>query len=111
MLRKEIGLIKTYTAANLQDAHIVLGLLASCGIKARILNANAQGGLGEIPFTSAYPELWLDDARDAARAQTIIAEFERPPRGDPPRRCPSCREESPARFEVCWKCGSVIATD
>ena len=111
MLCKEIGLIKAYTAANLQDAHIVLGLLASSGIKARVLNANAQGGLGEIPFTSAYPELWLEDARDAARARTIIAEFERPQRGDAQRRCPSCREENPARFEVCWKCGSVMTTD
>ena len=101
-------MIKAYTAANLQDAHILLGLLESCGIKARILNASAQGGLGEIPFPSAYPELWLEDVRDAARARSIIEEFERPPRGGSPRRCPNCREESPARFEVCWKCGCAI---
>jgi hypothetical protein len=103
--------IKAYTAANLQDAHILLGLLESCGIRARILNVSAQGGLGEIPFTSTYPELWLEDARDVVRAQTVIAEFERPQGGGAPRCCPSCREESPARFEVCWKCGAVLATD
>ena len=101
-------MIKAYTAANLQDAHILLGLLESCGIKVRILNAAAQGGLGEIPFPSAYPELWLEDDRDAVRARKVIEEFERPPSGESPRRCPNCQEESPARFEVCWKCGCAI---
>jgi hypothetical protein len=104
-------MIKAYTAANLQDAHILLGLLASSGIKARILNASAQGGLGEIPFTHTYPELWIEDARDAARARAVIAEFERPTRAEPPRRCPSCHEDNPARFEVCWKCGTSIAPE
>ena len=104
-------MIKAYTAANLQDAHILLGLLESSGIKARILNASAQGGLGEIPFPSTYPELWLEDARDAARARMLIDEFERPPSAGAPRRCPNCQEENPARFEVCWKCGSAIVAD
>ena len=104
-------MIRAYTAANLQDAHILLGLLAASGIKARILNANAQGGLGEIPFTSTYPEVWLEDARDAARARTIIAEFEHPASSGTARRCRGCGEENPARFEVCWQCGAVIETD
>ena len=104
-------MIKAYTAANLQDAHILLGLLASSGIKARILNASAQGGVGEIPFMHTYPELWLEDARDAARARAVIEEFERPARPEPPRRCPNCQEDNPAQFEVCWKCGTAIAPD
>src|SRR5262245_674455 len=104
-------MIKAYTAANLQDAHILLGLLASCGIKARVLNASAQGGLGEIPFMHTYPEIWLEDVRDLPEARTIIEEFERPPRGGSPRRCPNCQEENPARFELCWKCGAVIVPD
>lgn len=100
-------MIKAYTAANLQDAHILLGLLESAGIEARILNASAQGGLGEIPFTSTYPELWLVHARDATRARALIEEFERPQNGGAPRRCPSCGEENPAGFELCWKCGAA----
>ena len=102
-------MIKAYTAANLQDAHILLGLLETSGIKARILNASAQGGLGEIPFTHAYPELWIDDARDASRARKIIEEFERAPSGDATRRCTKCGEDNPSRFELCWKCGAVFA--
>ena len=104
-------MIKAYTAANLQDAHILLGLFETRGIKARILNASAQGGLGEIPFTHAYPELWIDDARDAPRARSVIEEFERPPAGDAPRRCVECGEDNPARFELCWRCGAAIAAE
>jgi hypothetical protein len=104
-------MVKTYTAANLQDAHILLGLLASAGIRARILNASAQGGLGEIPFTSTYPEIWLERAADAERARAVIADFERPQRTGASRRCAACGEDSPPGFELCWQCGAAIALE
>src|SRR5688572_11181490 len=99
-------MIKSYTAANLQDAHILLGLLSAVGIEARILNANAHGGLGEIPFTHAYPEIWLVNARDATRARQVFDEFERPPAPAQTMACPSCGEENPAGFEICWNCAA-----
>ena len=100
-------MIKAYTAANLQDAHILLGLLRAEGIKARILNANAQGGLGEIPFASTYPEIWLEDVRDLNQAKSIVETFERPQTAGVPWRCRHCGEDSPASFGVCWKCGET----
>jgi len=99
-------MIKAYTAANLQDAHILLGLLHAQGIEARILNANAQGGLGEIPFASTYPELWLVHERDRGRAQTVFEAFERPAAGTGPTRCTRCGEDNPVEFELCWNCGA-----
>jgi hypothetical protein len=106
-----IDMIKTYTAANLQDAHIVLGLLRAEGIEARILNASAQGGLGEIPFTHAYPEIWLVNARDLGRAQRVVEVFEQPPGRGQPIRCAHCGEENPAGFEICWNCQSPIESN
>ena len=97
-------MIKAYTAANLQDAHILLGLLQAQGIEARILNANAQGGLGEIPFTSTYPELWLVHERDRVRALAVFEAFERPSSGSRSTRCVNCGEDNPAGFEICWNC-------
>lgn len=102
-------MIRLYAAANLQDAHIVLGLLHSEGISARILNAAAQGGLGEIPFTQAYPEVWIADGHDATRARAIVARFEAAPTDSPAvRRCPACGEESPGSFALCWQCGGAL---
>jgi hypothetical protein len=102
-------MIKAYTAANLQDAHILLGLLRASGIEARILNANAQGGLGEIPFSQAYPEIWLEDARDLSTARRVFEGFEKPLPSAPPRPCPACGEENPAGFDICWNCSAPTA--
>ena len=104
-------MIKTYTAANLQDAHILLGLLHAEGINARVLNASAQGGLGEIPLACTYPEIWLENARDTVRAKAVIEQFERPPSAGPPLTCKRCGEDSPPGFEVCWNCGATTAAE
>jgi hypothetical protein len=101
-------MIKAYTAANLQDAHILLGLLQSVGIEARILNGNAQGGLGEIPFMHAYPEIWLSRPGDLAPARQVFEGFERPPASARPSRCAACGEENPAGFEICWNCAAPM---
>lgn len=102
-------MIKAYTAANLQDAHILLGLLRAEGIDARILNASAYGGLGEIPFDQAYPELWLVHPADLDRAQRVFEVFDHPVDAEPDAPCPACGETSPGAFAVCWHCGTALA--
>jgi hypothetical protein len=97
---------RLYRAANLPDAYLLLHRLQQAGIEARVLNEHAQGGLGEIPFTHAYPEVWLVRPDDAERARDIVTEYERRDPPGEPRVCRSCDEESPAGFEVCWRCGA-----
>ncbi len=95
---------RIYNAANLPEAHILAGVLASRGIRVRILNANASGAIGELPVDAAAPQLWLEDPREEPRARAVIEEFQRSS-PDPARPCPACGEENPAAFEVCWSCG------
>lgn len=99
---------KIYTAGNLQEAYLIVHRLAQAGLEARVLNEHAQGGLGELPFTHVYPEVWLVEPAEAERAREIVAEYEQaePPAG--PRTCRACREENPGGFEVCWRCGAVL---
>ena len=101
-------MLKVYSAANLPDAHLLRGLLAQSGIDARVFNENAQGGMGEIPFTHAYPEVWLVNPADLARARAIIGQFECPQASAAEIRCPGCAEENPANFQVCWSCGAAL---
>jgi hypothetical protein len=98
---------RIYSAATLPDAHIVLALLAQSGISAKVFNENAQGGVGEIPFTHAWPEVWLEDERDAERALEVIRQFEH---GGSNRQlaCGNCGELNPENFEICWNCGVAI---
>ncbi len=99
---------KIYSAATLPDAHLLRGLLGQAGIDAKVFNENAQGGMGEIPFTHAYPEVWIVDEGDTVRAREVIRQFERP--GPPPATlcCPACAEDNPGNFQLCWSCGESL---
>jgi hypothetical protein len=96
------------TAANLPEAHLLLHRLAQAGIEACVLNEHAQGGLGEIPFTHAYPEIWIMEETDAARARCIVDEFEQGPVSRETTRCVGCGEMNPPAFEICWRCGQAL---
>lgn len=96
------------TAANLPEAHLLLHRLAQDGIEACVLNEHAQGGLGEIPFTHAYPEIWIMEETDETRARRIVVEFEQAPVSLDTTRCSVCGEMNPPAFEICWRCGQAL---
>lgn len=104
-------MLKIYSAGNITDAYLLQSLLAEARIETQILNEYAQGGVGELSFTHAYPELWLVNTGDAERARNIIAKFEQQqdPIGSTP--CPQCAENNPASFEICWRCQTPIARE
>ena len=103
-------MLKIFSAGNILDAYLVQSLLAEAGIETQIFNEFAQGGTGEIPFTQAYPEIWLIKERDADRAKIIIDQFEQRPHEVGTCTCQNCDEPNPDTFEVCWRCGTVLHT-
>ena len=116
-------MLRLYTAADLPEAHLVAQLLERAGIAARVFNEHAQGGLGnrslrcstsavpgvvgEIPFTHAWPEVWLLEDADASRAQRALDAWQRTPRMLS-WRCRDCGEDNPGTFETCWHCGAPL---
>ena len=99
-------MLKIYSATNLPEAHLLLSLLQSEGIEAKILNTYAQGASGEIPFEQAYPQIWLEDERDKFLAESIISKYESTPADTEWIYCRNCGERNPANFELCWQCGN-----
>jgi len=97
-----------YTAASLPDAHMLRQMLGHVGIEAHVFNENAQSGMGEIPFTHAWPEVWLAEEGDVDRAREIVRTFERPVAHAADVFCAACHERSPANFELCWNCGATL---
>lgn len=84
----------------------VRGLLEAAGIPCEIRNEGGSGAAGELPFTQVYPELWILDDRDAARAGEIVHDFREsatPP--GPDWTCPRCLELVDGIFSECWNCG------
>ena len=98
---------KVHTAATLAEATLLVDLLADRGIRARIFNANASSIAGELPIDAALPQIWVEDPAHASRAREVIDEFVRLP-AQPARRCPSCGEDNPGSFDLCWNCGAGL---
>jgi hypothetical protein len=103
-------MIKIFSAGNLQDAYLIQSLLTEAGIETQILNEFAQGGTGEIPFTQAYPEIWLINKSDINNAKEIIDSYEQRPNDVGTCVCKKCGEPNPDTFEVCWRCGTTLVT-
>ena len=102
-------MIKIFAAENIQSAYLVQGMLHAAGVACRIFNEYAQGGMGELPFTHTYPEIWLENETDAAQARKIITRFELSMRQIGNHTCPLCGARSPDTFDICWQCGTKLA--
>lgn len=98
---------RVHIAATLIEAQLAADALAGLGIAARILNANAAGALGEVPFLQALPEVWVDDDAQAARAMDALQAWSNVPAGAE-QACPHCGESNPAHFLSCWHCGGAL---
>jgi hypothetical protein len=99
---------KIYSAANLMEAHIMLDLLGHAGIQARLFNEYAQGGAGDIPFTHAYPEVWISRDSDLERGKAVVLNYESTPVEAGIVFCRACGEENPRNFQLCWNCGAGL---
>ena len=101
---------KIYTANNLLEAQIVLDILEHAMIPAKLFNQYAQGGTGDIPFTHAYPEVWIIRDADYERGRKIVQQYEAIPQTTTVVHCPVCGEENPSNFQLCWHCGGGLET-
>lgn len=92
---------------SVMEAYLLRDLLRQAGIEATIQNQYATGALGELPFTHAYPELWVEDEAEHARAQAVLRELHAQSTMAR-QRCPACGEEVPGNFLECWNCGQAL---
>lgn len=100
---------RVYAAADLVEATLISDLLRTEGIKNHVLNVNARGGLGDIPFTHAYPEVWVEQEEHFQRARRLIEAFERKNVDNSQRTCRHCGDLNPSNFASCWQCGEPMA--
>ena len=99
---------KIYTHQTLLQVTHIKNLLEAAHISSVLRNEFAAGGVGELSFIDAWPELWVA-YEDVALAKEIIADYESAQNeGDSKLkewRC-SCGEINGAAFASCWACGA-----
>lgn len=96
---------KIYDAAHLPEAQLIVDLLRRQGMRVHLLNQNASGAMGDIPYGVAGPQVWLEDDHRAPDARRLIAEYHAATAHRLERTCAECGERNPETFEVCWNCG------
>ncbi len=101
-------MIRFYTARNRFDAYLLADRLKQAGIRAHVFNEHASSIVGEVPPDVGQPQVWLEREQDRERALLLLARIEDDAQGAGVRRCAACGEESPASFDLCWKCGSGL---
>ena len=98
---------RVHIAPTLLDAQLAADILSSLGIATHILNANAAGAVGEVPFMQAQPEVWVNDDAQEGRARAVLEDLMNAPRREE-KTCPHCGERNPGNFMSCWQCGSAL---
>lgn len=87
-------------------------ILEEKGISTIIKNEFLSGGVGELPPTEVWPELWVVDKGDGDAAQKIVQEFIESTRSlARDWVCAGCGEQVEGQFRVCWNCGSAPGAD
>jgi len=104
---------KVYESINFHQVGFRQSILQEAGIECSIRNEGGAGLSGEVPFTEVYPELWVNDDGDEARALELLAAqsgAQAAALDSPDWTCPQCGETVPGNFETCWNCGGEPPT-
>ena len=99
---------KVFASNDPTRIQILRDMLAHEGIETTVLNESTSAVLGEIPFFSAMPEVWILHDDDGPRARAIVERFEsgevRDAARKPPWTCPQCGQQIEGQFTECWSC-------
>jgi hypothetical protein len=104
----ETPVIRFYTARNRFDAYLLADRLNQAGIRAHVFNEHASSIVGDVPPEVAQPQVWLEREQDCERAGILLSRIEADAAQVGVKRCAECGEESPATFDLCWKCGNGL---
>ncbi len=97
---------RVYSEPNPIFIHQLKDLLAEKGIASIIKNEFLAGGVGELPPTEVWPELWILNKEDDIPAKRIVDEFLQSIKSKPSKwACTNCGEEIEGQFKICWNCG------
>ena len=100
-------LVKIYSADNVLEVGLMRSLLELNGIASELRNHHTSSLLGEVPYTSTWPELWAN-VESASQAQKLIGDAQKQDVSGADWSCPSCDELIPPNFELCWQCGAPV---
>lgn len=91
---------KVYSSNETSEVEMVRNLLEKEDIACTI-----KTSAGLEPITDCFPELWVMDDADYAKAMELVSNMEQP-QGETKNSwvCPKCGETIEGQFSSCWHC-------
>lgn len=96
-------LTKVFTAEHISEAGLIRSYLGQHNIPSELRNEYASSVMGELPFMTSSPEVWVDSSV-AQTAIKLIADLDQPNVDCPDWVCSGCSEVNPGNFSSCWNC-------
>lgn len=97
---------KVFSSNEVSEIALVRDALTHEGLAVTVQNEHS--GHSAVPAFRPPAEVWVSRDADYERAREIVVAtlaMLKSKADAPPWSCPSCREENPPSFEVCWNCG------
>ncbi len=102
------AMIKLESFYHLHEAQMLVDQLHREQIPA-FVNSERRGAAGALPFTQAYCEVWLDRDQDEERGRELLRRLSKSrTESTADVSCPSCGEDNPGNFGLCWSCGKQL---
>ena len=79
-------------------------VLEEHGIGCIVKNEYLLGGVGELPPTECWPELWVVEDGDETRAGALIHDAQPGGATGESWQCSGCGEWIEPEFGACWRC-------
>ncbi len=102
---------KVHTAEALFIIHMLRDHLQTLGIQTIIRNEYAMGAAGDLAPIDCWPELWVADDCQVARAKQsvtdLLEQVEKATQARSEWRCTYCGESNGPAFDSCWQCGAA----
>jgi hypothetical protein len=101
-------MVKVATAPNMMIAQLWADWLTRHGVPASVQSRYSNAAMGELPIDECAPTVWISDAGQLSRAQSVLLALEPMEREvRAPWTCKQCGEQVDTNFDQCWNCGSV----
>ena len=97
---------QVFTHQNNAIAGSIRNYLESHGVNCQLRNEYSSNVMGEVGFTTVWPEVWVSDV-DFAKAKLLLEQIHPSNSGGADWKCRQCQEVNPASFETCWLCSEV----
>ncbi|SMN12021.1 hypothetical protein SPBRAN_224 [uncultured Candidatus Thioglobus sp.] len=86
-------------------AEHIKDILCEEGIDCMLKNLGLSGGMGELPPTECWTEIWVMQNQNYDKAKIIIDELlKQQPTTNENWQC-QCGEQIEGQFTACWNCG------